>query len=82
MSISNHNVNVKASTPELEAQWAEYRDALEAEGIDDAYAEWLESGMELIDDELGRREDYGTTIGHADSPSLQDRGINLGSYAS
>lgn len=63
MSISNHNVDVNASTADLEAQLASYEASLEAlnEGdlLDDSNldtAEWLESGIELIDGELAERE--------------------------
>jgi hypothetical protein len=53
MSISNHSVDLDASTPDLEAQHKSYAASLEA--ADDDQAEWLESGMELIEAELDRR---------------------------
>jgi hypothetical protein len=84
MSISNHSVNLKASTEDLEVQLndyeASYTEADTDPNADEAYMEWLESGIELIEAELDRRT---PSFGPAyDSPSLEDRGIELGSYAS
>ena len=84
MSISNHSVDVKASTEDLEVLLNDYEASLrESEDdptADDSYIEWLESGIELIEEELDRRT---PSFGPAyDSPSLEDRGIELGSYAS
>lgn len=87
MSISNHSVNVKASTADLEAQLNEYEATLtelDNQGdLQDDYelVEWLESGIELIEEELERRVSPDEPV-HEDSPSLQDRGIELGSYTS
>jgi hypothetical protein len=90
MSISNHSVDVKASSEILAAQLESYEASLEAlnEGdlLSDANldtAEWLESGIELIEDELGRREDEDNELGqHYDSPSIQDTLGDRPSYAS
>lgn len=87
MSITNRSVNLKASTEDLQVELgdyeASYAEALEYEGtdqFDDAHAEWLESGIELIEQELANREEGGDR--HYDSPSLQDSGSELGSYGS
>ena len=84
MSISNHSVDVRASTEALEAQLASYEASYERmyadDSADEAQLEWLESGIELIEAELDRREDPYPT--HDDTPSLQDMGIEIGSYLS
>lgn len=85
MSISNHSVNVRASTEDLETLLNDYeaslREADDDPNADEAHMEWLESGIELIEEELERRvsPDYPE---HDDTPSLEDRGLHLGSYAS
>lgn len=89
MSISNHSVNVKASTADLATQLEGYEASydrimdLPDDQIDDAQLEWLESGIELIEAELGRREDEDNEMGqHYDSPSIQDTLGDRPSYAS
>lgn len=85
MSVSNHSVNVRASTEDLETLLNDYEASLEEAGTDpaadEAYVEWLESGIELIEDELERRVSPDNEV-HEDTPSLQDSGYELGSYAS
>ena len=57
MSVSNRSVNRNASTEELEAKRASYVASLEKlDGTQDDLAEWLESGIEIIDDELAERK--------------------------
>ena len=89
MSISNHSVDVKAPTSELVKQLedyeASYAEADTDPSADEAYMEWLESGIELIEAELGRREDEDedNELGqHYDSPSIQDTLGDRPSYAS
>lgn len=90
MSISNHSVDVTASTADLEGLLKSFEDSLEALNEGDLLseanadtAEWLESGIEIIEDELAKREDEEIIHGPAyNTPSLEDRGIELGSYAS
>ena len=85
MSITNRSVNRKASTAELEVELADYEASLEESATDptadEAYVEWLESGIEIIEDELARRYDDMDTYAHDDTPSLGDSGQYLGSYA-
>lgn len=85
MSISNHSVDRRASTADLEAQLEGYEESLNVaytDGYtpDEAYAEWLESGIELIEAELAARTMEAELPAHDDS--LDDRGLYLGSYAS
>lgn len=57
MSISNRSVDRTASTKELEAKRASYAASLDKlDGSSDDLAEWLESGIEIIDDELTERK--------------------------
>lgn len=84
MSISNHSVDVKASSAVLAAQLEGYEASLEAlpEGDDDM-AEWLESGIDLIQDELDKREHEDDEMGqHYDSPDIYDTLGERPSYAS
>lgn len=79
MSISAR-IDVTKTTRELEALLEADIAFLATPGLaDDALIEWTESRIELIEDELAKREEAGP---HADTPSLQDRGLSLGSYAS
>jgi hypothetical protein len=87
MSISNHSVDVKASTADLESLLNEYEASydrimdLPDDQIDDAQLEWLESGIEIIEGELEKRVSPDYPVDH-DDDSLEDRGLHLGSYAS
>jgi hypothetical protein len=54
MSITNSTVDLTASTADLEGLLKSYLDSLEAVTEDDT-AEWLESGIEIIDHELSKR---------------------------
>lgn len=54
MSITNSTVDLTASTADLEGLLKSYLDSLEA-GTEDDTAEWLESGVEIIDHELTKR---------------------------
>jgi hypothetical protein len=89
MSISNHSVDVKASSADLAKQLEGYEASLEALNEGDLLseanadtAEWLESGIELIEAELGRREDEDNEDGqHYDSPDIYDTMGDRPSYA-
>jgi len=87
MSITNRSVNVKDSTNDLVTQLEEYEQSYDCimdlpdDQIDNSQLEWLESGIEQIEAELERRDDDPENY-HDDTPSLQDSGIELGSYAS
>lgn len=57
MSISNRSVDRTAPTSELEAKRRSYAASLDKlDGSQDDLAEWLESGIEIIDDELAGRK--------------------------
>jgi hypothetical protein len=85
MSISNHSVDVRASTADLETLLNDYEASLAEMDLDsnpdEAHAEWLESGIEIIEDELEKRVSPDYPVDH-DDDSLEDRGLHLGSYAS
>ncbi len=87
MSITNRSVNRKASTADLNTLLSDYEGQLYAilgrpeDEIDGADVEWLESGIEGIEDELARRYDDMDTYAHDDTLSLGDSGQYLGSYA-
>lgn len=85
MSISNHTVDLTLPTDELELLLTDYEGAYDGEMgrefADDAYLEWLESAIELIEGELAQRESF-AGVDTYNTPSLEDRGIELGSYAS
>ena len=68
-----------ASTPELEKALDELHEGIEREDSDGDFAEYLDDLAELISDELVKREE---DMEHDDTPSLQDRGIELGGYGS
>lgn len=79
MSITNRSVDVTDSSADLAFQLGEYTASYEAmmrlpdAEIDDAHAEWLESGIEIIEDELAKREQEDNEgAQHYDSPSIQD----------
>lgn len=91
MSITNGSVNVRATTEALEAQLAGYEESMASvmelpdDEIDDSFAEWLASGIELIEDELARREDDSNdpaAQGARQAEQDADEGIEMRSYAS
>lgn len=91
MSISNRSVNVKASTSDLEAQLESYQTSygklvhMPEHLVDDAQLEWLESGIELIEAELDRRDDADSdpaVQGARQAEQDADEGIEMGSYGS
>lgn len=59
MSISNLSIDPNVSTEELATMASDYRASLEEASTDpnadDSYVEWLESGLEIIDDLLAHR---------------------------
>lgn len=72
-----------APTADLEAAVEATDKLLETLGDDQAeLIEYCEELVELITDELAERELEENLPGHDDTPSLQDEGIELGSYAS
>jgi hypothetical protein len=85
MSITNRSVDVKASSEALVTQLEGYEASLAALNMDEEgdTAEWLESGIELIEAELDRREAEDNEDGaHYDSPDIYDTLGERPSYAS